>query len=250
MSQGGRGAQVFEALVERSPLSLHLIDSSFVRTHQHAAGGKYGPDHALGRSRGGLTTKIQAVVGEAGLPMRLLIAPGQSADKTAVPALLDGLPVAPQLSAARGYDSDAVLALAQAGDWTICIPSPRTRRVRRSVPLELYPAETSSSAFSEGSSSSDASQLAPTDSPASTTPASFSPLFGCVCDRFNTRVIEDACLRLSCAPSLQITPSLPAVSSSRSHTRRSPPVALSKEAKSWRRALGYQSGVLAMAAPC
>jgi transposase len=30
---------MFEALAQRSPQSLHLIDSSIVRAHQHAAGG-------------------------------------------------------------------------------------------------------------------------------------------------------------------------------------------------------------------
>lgn len=30
---------MFEALAERSPQSLHLIDSSIMRAHQHAAGG-------------------------------------------------------------------------------------------------------------------------------------------------------------------------------------------------------------------
>ena len=33
---------MFEALAARSPQSLHLIDSSVVRAHQHAAGGKKG----------------------------------------------------------------------------------------------------------------------------------------------------------------------------------------------------------------
>ena len=33
---------VFDALADRSPQSLHLIDSSIVRAHQHAAGGKKG----------------------------------------------------------------------------------------------------------------------------------------------------------------------------------------------------------------
>ena len=33
---------IFAALAERSPQSLHLIDSSIVRAHQHAAGGKRG----------------------------------------------------------------------------------------------------------------------------------------------------------------------------------------------------------------
>ena len=34
--------RIFEALAECSPGSLHLIDSSIVRAHQHAAGGKRG----------------------------------------------------------------------------------------------------------------------------------------------------------------------------------------------------------------
>ena len=33
---------IFEQLSRRSPGSLHLIDSSIVRAHQHAAGGKKG----------------------------------------------------------------------------------------------------------------------------------------------------------------------------------------------------------------
>lgn len=34
--------RMFEAMAERSPQSLQLIDSSIVRAHQHAAGGKKG----------------------------------------------------------------------------------------------------------------------------------------------------------------------------------------------------------------
>jgi transposase len=34
--------KVFEALAAGSPQSMHLIDSSIVRAHQHAAGGKRG----------------------------------------------------------------------------------------------------------------------------------------------------------------------------------------------------------------
>ena len=34
--------RMFEALAERSPQSLQLIDSSIVRAHRHAAGGKKG----------------------------------------------------------------------------------------------------------------------------------------------------------------------------------------------------------------
>ena len=41
-AKAGVWLQVFEALRQHSPGSLHLIDSSIVRAHQHAAGGKKG----------------------------------------------------------------------------------------------------------------------------------------------------------------------------------------------------------------
>ncbi len=41
-AKAGVWLRVFEALSEQSPASLHLIDSSIVRAHQHAAGGKKG----------------------------------------------------------------------------------------------------------------------------------------------------------------------------------------------------------------
>ncbi len=41
-AKAGVWLHVFEALSQASPGSLHLIDSSIVRAHQHAAGGKKG----------------------------------------------------------------------------------------------------------------------------------------------------------------------------------------------------------------
>ena len=41
-AQAGVWLRIFGALAERSPDSLHLIDSSIIRAHQHAAGGKKG----------------------------------------------------------------------------------------------------------------------------------------------------------------------------------------------------------------
>ena len=70
--------------------------------------------------------------------MRLLITPGQASDKTAVPALLDGLPVAKAAIADRGYDSDAVLALVRQRGSAAHIPSTSRRIIRRSVDPDLY----------------------------------------------------------------------------------------------------------------
>ena len=41
-AKAGVWLRVFEALAQGSPDSLHLIDTSIVRAHQHAAGGKKG----------------------------------------------------------------------------------------------------------------------------------------------------------------------------------------------------------------
>lgn len=70
--------------------------------------------------------------------MRLLITPGQASDKTAVPPLLDGLPVAKAVVADRGYDSDVVLALVRQRGSAAHIPSTSRRIIRRSVDPDLY----------------------------------------------------------------------------------------------------------------
>ena len=99
---------------------------------------KGGPDHAIGRSRGGLSTKIHAVVDQDGLPVRLLISPGQASDMGAVPQLLEGLPVPSTVVADRGYDSNAVLDLIARSGARPNIPSCSRRIVRRSVDPAIY----------------------------------------------------------------------------------------------------------------
>lgn len=94
--------RIFEMLAATSPQSLHPIDSSIIRAHQHTAGGKKGgADHAIGRSRGGLSTKINAHVDQVGLPLRIVLSPGQASAKAAVEALLEGMPAARALIADR-----------------------------------------------------------------------------------------------------------------------------------------------------
>ena len=99
---------------------------------------KGGPDHAIGRSRGGLSTKIHVVVDGLGLPCRFVITPGQASDKAAVPALLDGLEPARDTVADRGCDARAILK--RIADHGSCphIPTQRDRREQRSVSHDLY----------------------------------------------------------------------------------------------------------------
>ena len=48
-------------------------------------------DHAIGRSRGGLSTKVHQLVDGRGLPLVVLIGPGQGGDSPMLPALLEAL---------------------------------------------------------------------------------------------------------------------------------------------------------------
>jgi len=56
--------RVFEVLAEDADNEYSMIDSTIVRAHQHSAGAKGGEPNseAIGRSKGGLSTKIHATV--------------------------------------------------------------------------------------------------------------------------------------------------------------------------------------------
>ena len=57
----------------------------------------------MGKSRGGLTTKIHAAVDALGNPVRLLLTPGQASEYGQAETLLDGF-TPNQVLADKGYD--------------------------------------------------------------------------------------------------------------------------------------------------
>jgi transposase len=69
--------------------SVHFVDSTTVRAHQHAAGAKGGQTgEALGRSRGGFSTKLHVRVDRRGAPLVMLVTAGQRHEQTAFTALM------------------------------------------------------------------------------------------------------------------------------------------------------------------
>ena len=82
-----------------------------------------GPD----RTRGGPTTKIHALTGGCGRAVAFTLSPGNEADISAAPALLDKRPVLRRLLADRGYDANS-LRIARARTQAV-IPSTRSRKV-------------------------------------------------------------------------------------------------------------------------
>lgn len=87
-----------------------FIDSAIVRAHQHAAGAaKKKGEQALGRSRGGLTTKIHACVEGPGQRACFTLTGGQAADITQAQTLIEKAQPA-TVPADKAYDADALLA--------------------------------------------------------------------------------------------------------------------------------------------
>ena len=79
----------------------------------------------MGRSRGGLTTKIHALVDANGLPILLKLTAGQAHDGRSAADMLDRLGHGQILLADRGYDSDALRArLTKQGAWGNIKPMP------------------------------------------------------------------------------------------------------------------------------
>ena len=79
----------------------------------------------MGRSRGGLTTKIHAVVDANGNPIALKLSEGQAHDGRSATDLLDTVRDGQILLADRGYDSDALRAtMAARGAWANIKPMP------------------------------------------------------------------------------------------------------------------------------
>lgn len=84
----------------------------------------------MGRSKGGLTTKIHALVDANGLPILLKITPGQAHDGRSAADMFDSLSKGDVLLADRAYDSDALRAeMAGRGVWANIRAMPQ--RVRK-----------------------------------------------------------------------------------------------------------------------
>lgn len=115
------------------------IDSSIVRAHACAAG--YRKDsqvqEALGRSRGGFSTKIHAVSDALGNPLDYLLTCGQRNDITQAKTLTSGLN-GTIVIADKGYDSDGFINVLKDQGCDFEIPSRSNRKEQRTVDEYLY----------------------------------------------------------------------------------------------------------------
>ena len=92
----------------------------------------------MGRSRGGLTTKIHARVDHQGRPLQLLITPGQAHDLTGAEPLLADLTHRTIIIADKAYDADRLRLHIKARGAIANIPNMIRRKKRFRWTKALY----------------------------------------------------------------------------------------------------------------
>ena len=108
-AKSGVWERVFQHLAADADNEYAMIDSTIARAHQHSAGAqkKAGEDQAIGaRSRGGLSTKIHALVDALGNPIGFFLTGGEAHDLVGADHLLPTMQ-ADTLIADKAFDADA-----------------------------------------------------------------------------------------------------------------------------------------------
>ncbi|AFY39686.1 transposase [[Leptolyngbya] sp. PCC 7376] len=140
-SRQGVWEGIFQVLAQDADNEYAMIDATIVKAHQHSAGApKKGEDPAIGRSRGGLTTKIHATCDALGKPTGFYLTAGQAHDLDGADALLPEIK-AGALLADRAYDAENRVRQLLANDnCEAVIPSTRKRKAPYGYDRELYKA--------------------------------------------------------------------------------------------------------------
>lgn len=117
----------------------------------------------IGRTKGGMNTKLHAVTDRNGRPLDFFMTAGHISDYTGAAALLDSLPSAEWMLADRGYDADWFREALEEKGIKPCIPG----RKSRSKPVKYANGNTKDATVlkscSAGSKTGDGSQHAMTD---------------------------------------------------------------------------------------
>lgn len=137
----GRPLAKVQHLARDADTEYAMIDSTMVRAPQHAAGAKGGREQeVIGRSKGGLTTKIHATCDALGNPTGVQLAPGQAHDLQGVDALLPSLLAnSKALLADKAHDArERVFDLLEKAGVRAVIPPKSNRKEQREYAKAMY----------------------------------------------------------------------------------------------------------------
>ena len=121
LGQGAVGGFFFDLRGEIDSERV-FADGSYVRAHQHASGARHGEERAIGKSRGGPTTKIHVAADAHGNPIDFEITGGEVHDAKAAPQIIDKVNGAENFIADKGYDSEVIREQARTRSINPVIP--------------------------------------------------------------------------------------------------------------------------------
>ena len=132
--------KLFLSVRHEMDLKWTFIDGTYIKAHQHSAGGiEDAETKTIGKSRGGLTTKIHMATDAHGNPQVFTLTSGSVHDVTAAPCLLTKIGKTDHVIGDKGYDSETLRQLIQERN---AIPHiPLRKKSTRTNPLfdkELY----------------------------------------------------------------------------------------------------------------
>jgi transposase len=133
--------QMHQHFVDDPDMEHLIVDSTVIRAHPCAAGALQksgGQDaQALGRSRGGFSTKVHVNVDALGNPLRFKLTAGQRHDITQAEALIEGY-TGEHVIGDKAYDADAFRQAIQARGAQAVIPARSNRKEPYDYDTHLY----------------------------------------------------------------------------------------------------------------
>lgn len=135
-SRRGIWKKIFKKSQVNPDLEWVMIDSTIVRAHASAAG-LFQEREALGRSKGGFTTKIHTLTDALGNPLEFVLTPGQKNDITQAKNLVKNVSDTICL-ADKGYDADHFIKELGRKNCVPVIPPRSNRKQPRDYDKELY----------------------------------------------------------------------------------------------------------------
>lgn len=119
--------QILDLLSRKAAGKLECVDATHIKVHQDGSNPSGGQQNqAIGRTKGGLNSKITARVDAKGRAIQLALAPGQRADVIAAEDL--AITTGKCVVADKGYDSDKYRAELLTAGSNACIPARAKRR--------------------------------------------------------------------------------------------------------------------------
>lgn len=138
-SDKGIWQELFHSMHDEKDNEAIMLDATIIRAHGCSAGYKKDSQNqeALGRSKGGFTTKIHALVDALGNPLKFILTPGQRNDITQADSLIKDISNTIVI-ADKGYDANSFLQTIEAQGSIAVIPPKKNRKAQREYDKHIY----------------------------------------------------------------------------------------------------------------